>query len=149
MAWNIFKKKNEKVASAPSVSVKESSQPVGSSAASKPRQNDANTDKGETSPRRKGALFSVPADTLFIRPLATEKSLNKNRLGVYVFEVKKNATKIEIKKAFFNLYGVMPTGVRVMNRSGKAMLFGRRKGQRKDWKKTLITVPKGTTVDIG
>lgn len=139
MAWNIFKKKDKKAASAPSVPTD----------APKPRQNDAKADEGETASRRKGALFSVQADTIFIRPIATEKSLNKNRLGVYAFEVKKNATKIEIKKAFFNLYGVMPTGVRVMNRCGKAMLFGRRKGKRKDWKKALITVLKGTTIDIG
>lgn len=150
MAWNIFKKKDDKSASTPSVPAKAPLQQEGRSpAVSKPRKSDAKTDEAAPALRRKGVMFSVSADTLFIRPIATEKSLNKSRLGVYAFEVKKDATKIVIKKAFFNLYGVMPTGVRVMNRQGKIMRFGRREGQRKDWKKALITVPKGTTIDIG
>ncbi|MEK7122479.1 MAG: 50S ribosomal protein L23, partial [Patescibacteria group bacterium] len=88
------------------------------------------------------------ADAIFVRPLVTEKSLGLARHDVYAFEVALRATKIEIKKAFANLYGIMPTGVRVARQQGKVVRFARREGRRRDSKKAFITVPKGTTIDI-
>ena len=133
MAWNVFKKKtDEKTAETPQqVDVV----PVEKTHASR-------------SVAKKPGTFSVSADTIFIRPLATEKALSLVRSDVYVFEVATRATKIAIKKAFANLYGVMPTGVRVVISRGKVVRFGRREGRRKDSKKAYISVPKGTTIDF-
>lgn len=138
MAWNVFKKKSDEGRAAV--------QPKGpSSVPEQVKAKDAAPQKVKAAVR---SHFSASPYSLLLRPLATEKSLDLARRGVYAFCVKNTATKIEIKKAFSNLYGVMPTGVRVMNYDGKVVRFGRRKGVRSNSKKALITVPKGTTVDI-
>lgn len=135
MAWNIFKKKsNEQSASV--ASEKAIPAPTTVAIAAPP------------APKKKHGAFPVSADTIFLRPLSTEKSLVLARHDVYVFEVALRATKIEIKKAFANLYGVMPVAVRVAHRSGKVVRFARREGRRRDSKKAYITVPKGTTIDL-
>lgn len=137
MAWNVFKKKgsSDDAAVTPAASAdthKEQS-------ALAPRK---------VMPAKNTAKFSVSADAIFRHPLVTEKALAAARRDVYVFQVRTNATKIDIKKAFANLYGVMPTGVRIMRVAGKQVRFGGREGTRANWKKALITVPKGTTIDI-
>lgn len=138
MDWNIFKKKtNEQKSAAPEKAIVAST----SAPATTPDATPAKSAK-------KPSLFPVSADAVFLRPLSTEKSLVLARHDVYVFEVALRATKIEIKKAFANLYGVMPTAVRVAHRSGKVVRFGRREGRRRDWKKAYIAVLKGTTIDL-
>jgi large subunit ribosomal protein L23 len=129
MAWNIFKKNQQVAKDEP---VKKIVQPT--------------EEKVSLAPGKK---FPVSETALFVRPIVTEKSLRSAGEHVYVFEVVPRATKVNIKKAFYNLYGVMPLGVRVMNMAGKEVRFGQRKGVRKDWKKALITIPKDKTVDIG
>lgn len=138
MAWNVFKKNNASIKDA------EVSAPKKSATSGVVKDAPAT---GAVS-RKKMGTFPVAAYALLIRPLVTEKSLEAARHDVYAFQVKKDATKIEIQKAFSNLYGVMPLSVRTMNRQGKVVRFGRREGRRSDWKKALITVPKGTTIDI-
>lgn len=143
MAWNIFKK--QKDAMAAREEARTAAVPV-------PLPGDDVSPRQSVPPRqglRGGAAkFPVSAQNIFIRPLVTEKSLMHARHDVYVFEVRPDATKITIKKAFANLYGTMPTGVRVAHQQGKVVRFGRREGKRKDWKKAFITVAKGTTIDI-
>ena len=141
MAWNVFKKKSDELATRKKPVAK--SAPTHSSVA--PSAPIKPVDDTVAHGRKK--KFSVPS-TLFVRPLVTEKSLLLAGKHVYVFEVAPRATKIDVKKGFYNLYGVMPTGVRLMNMAGKEVRFGQRQGRRKDWKKAFITVPKESTVDI-
>lgn len=135
--WNIRKKKKDEGKAGDAVRAVASPVPV--SAVNAPPRSSA---------PRVPAKFPVSAQNIFIRPLSTEKSLQLARHDVYAFEVRPDATKITIKKAFANLYGTMPTGVRVANQQGKVVRFGRREGKRKDFKKAFIAVPKGTTIDI-
>ncbi|MBI4252930.1 50S ribosomal protein L23 [Candidatus Uhrbacteria bacterium] len=137
MAWNVFKKKG----STPDASSASAAVPVDTQKEQRPAVQ-------KVVPAKKVSRFSVSADAIFIHPLATEKALAAVRHDVYAFQVRTKATKIDIKKAFANLYGVMPTGVRTMRMDGKRVRFGRREGTRASWKKALITVPKGTTIDI-
>ena len=138
MAWNVFKKSQPNDTAAPS-SPKEKSDIVVKKIVP------SSEDKGVAAPGRK---FSVRESSILVRPIVTEKSLLASGQHVYVFEVALKATKISIKKAFFNLYGVMPTGVNTITMAGKEVRFGQRKGRRKDWKKACVTVPKDKTVDI-
>jgi len=140
MAWNVFKKKDsDEVVKKPAIA--KSVKPV-SPVVTPVKVTD---EKDIQSPRKK---FSVSEHSLFVRPIVTEKSLLLAGKHVYSFEVDKHATKIAVKKGFFNLYGVMPTGVRLMNMAGKDVRFGRMNGRRKDWKKALVSVPKDKTIDI-
>src|SRR3990167_3454723 len=60
----------------------------------------------------------------------------------------RGANKIEVAKAIKEIYGIKPIGVNIMNRLGKKARYGRVSGRRKDWKKAIITLPKGETMKI-
>lgn len=88
-----------------------------------------------------------PSDIL-IRPVMTEKSLQGEGRGHYTFFVASAANKVEIKEAIKELYGVMPTRVRIQNTEGKRVRFGRNMGRRNDMKKAIVVLPKGQTISI-
>jgi len=69
-------------------------------------------------------------------------------LNKYVFAVAKNTNKIEVAKAIKEIYGIKPVGVNVIRMSGKKARYGRISGRRKDWKKAIITLPKGETIKV-
>ncbi len=92
--------------------------------------------------------ISKKALTVLVRPLVTEKTAQLSENNVMVFEVSRDANRVEIKNAFNELYGVVPVRVNVMNMRGKRVAFGRKLGKRKDWKKAFITLPEGKRIDI-
>lgn len=85
---------------------------------------------------------------ILVKPLITEKAAAMGVESKYVFEVFKSANKIEIAKAIEEVYGVKPIGVNIVNKLGKKVRTGRIMGRRKDWKKAIITLPKGKTINI-
>lgn len=85
---------------------------------------------------------------VLISPLVTEKSTKEEQLGKYVFAVTEDASKSEIIKAVATRYGVKPIKVNVQNRLGKVKRFGRSWGKRKDWRKAVITLPKGKSINV-
>lgn len=78
----------------------------------------------------------------------SEKAAGTEGTGTYTFRVALNASKYDIKHAIANVYNVVPTNVRVMNVEGKTVRFGKSSGKRSDWKKALVTLPKGSHIDI-
>jgi len=78
------------------------------------------------------------------RPLITEKSTSlKDTQRTLGFEVHRDATKPEIKKAVEALFGVKVQEVRVANVHGKVKRQGRYVGRRPDWKKAYVVLKKG------
>ena len=78
---------------------------------------------------------------IILRPIVTEKSsLAKEARNQYVFEVARNANKIEIAKAVELLFKVKVLSVQVMNMEGKARRLGRFSGKRPDWRKAIVKV---------
>ena len=78
------------------------------------------------------------------RPLLTEKStLLKEAQQTLVFEVHRDATKPEIRKAVEALFSVKVLEVRVANVHGKVKRQGRFVGRRPDWKKAYVVLRKG------
>lgn len=83
------------------------------------------------------------------RMLVTEKStLEKDEKNKYYFEVDRNANKIEIRKAVERLLKVGVVDVHVINIKGKKKRVGRVMGKRRDWKKAVVTLTQGSTIDI-
>ena len=77
------------------------------------------------------------------RPLITEKSTNLKELQhTLCFEVHRDATKPEIKKAVESLFSVKVADVRVASVHGKVKRQGRYSGQRPDWKKAYVVLAK-------
>ena len=88
------------------------------------------------------------SNNVIVRPLVTEKASILASLGQYIFEVNVDANRVQVRKSVFALYGVEPISVNIMNMRGKCVRFGRTKGKRKDWKKAVVTLPKGKTIDV-
>ena len=74
-----------------------------------------------------------------VRPIVTEKtSLMKEGGNQYVFEVARDANKIEIAKAVEQLFKVKVLSVRVMNMEGKKRRLGKHSGKKADWRKAIV-----------
>ncbi|MBI4272721.1 50S ribosomal protein L23 [Candidatus Uhrbacteria bacterium] len=92
--------------------------------------------------------FSVQAERILRRLVMTSKAGKIGKYEKYVFEVAPTANKIEIKKAFTVLYGVLPLAVRTSILKPRTVRFGSRKGTRKKWKKAVITIDVNKSVTI-
>jgi len=78
---------------------------------------------------------------IVLKPIITEKSsLLKDNANQYVFEVQREANKIEIRKAIEKLFKVKVLSVQVSMMDGKARKVGRFSGKKPDWKKAVIKV---------
>ncbi len=76
---------------------------------------------------------------VIVRPIVTEKSsLLKEAGNQYVFEVQRDANKIEIRKAVEKLFKVKVLSVRISMMEGKEKRLGRNVGKKPDWKKAIV-----------
>jgi len=83
------------------------------------------------------------------RPLITEKSTTaRDEENKYLFEVDRRATKIEIRNAVEKIFKVRVLDVRTINMTGKKKRMGRITGRRNNWKKAMITLPPGSSIEI-
>ena len=86
---------------------------------------------------------------VLIRPLVTEKGLHyAENFAVYPFEVGRRANKVDIKNAVETIYDVTVEGVRTMNMQGKLRRVRYAQGRKRSWKKALVTLAKGDTIEI-
>lgn len=89
------------------------------------------------------------AREIIVRPLLTEKGASLQERGnQYLFRVDRKANKIEIKKAIEEVFGVHVVSVRTIRMPGKRKRMGRFEGQRPDWKKAVITVKEGESIEL-
>ena len=81
--------------------------------------------------------------------MVTEKSTRqKEDSRQYVFEVDRDANKIEIQSAIERLFKVKVLQVRTSNVLGKVKRLGKRYGKRGDWKKAIVTLKEGDRIDF-
>jgi large subunit ribosomal protein L23 len=92
--------------------------------------------------------------TIIKKPIITEKATaGSEKLNRYTFAVSKEANKIEIKKAVEKMYGVHVSEVRTMTYGGgKSSVKYTNKGiveqPNNPWKKAIVTVAEGETIDL-
>ncbi len=90
-------------------------------------------------------LFKV-----LLSPVMSEKAVRGAEIGgQYVFRVIPDATKAEIASAVEKMFDVSVERVQVLNVKGKVKRFGRRFGQRKDWRKAYVRLKAGQDIDFG
>ena len=83
------------------------------------------------------------------KPLITEKAVEmKETFNQVSFAVDPRAGKRQIKDAVETLFNVKVASVRTMNFKGKKKRFGMRYGQRKDWKKAVVFLAEGETLEF-
>ncbi|MBP9211250.1 MAG: 50S ribosomal protein L23 [Bacteroidetes bacterium] len=89
---------------------------------------------------------------ILIQPLLTEKMTELTSKRQYAFKVNPNANKISIAKAVEKKFNVNVTSVRTANVKGKVKSQmtkrGRIAGRRSDWKKAIVTLKDGQTIDF-
>lgn len=76
---------------------------------------------------------------IIIRPVISEQSMEAQDIKKYVFQVKKDANKAEIRKAVEEIFGVKVLKVTTTHVPGKARRRGAYpKGYTSDWKKAVV-----------
>ncbi len=85
---------------------------------------------------------------VLLRPIITERTSALNALNQYVFEVAGSANKITVAKAVLSRYGVKPLRVNISNYPGHSVRYGRNSGRTKSWKKAIITLPEGKSINV-
>ena len=99
--------------------------------------------------------------TIIKRPLLTEKGTRLRETGgnpftpepeelkqKLMFEVARDANKIEIRAAVKKLFNVDVEDVRTVLVRGKMKRIGRFSGMRPNWKKAIVTLKAGQTVEL-
>lgn len=80
------------------------------------------------------------------KPIITEKTARVESEGRYVFQIAPEANKIQVKQAFFELYGEMPKSVNILYTQEKHSM--RRGLKRKRKKRAMIVLENGKTIDL-
>lgn len=96
---------------------------------------------------KKGENFNIAAKVL-VEPLITEASTTAAEFNKYIFKVTKEADKRQIKRAIKELYSVEAVSVRTINVGGKKRMRGRVEGRTASYKKAIVTVKEGESIDI-
>lgn len=87
---------------------------------------------------------------VLIAPHVSEKSARvAEQGGQYVFRVRTDASKPEIKAAVEFMFDVKVQSVQVVNQVGKRKRFGRFEGRRSDWKKAYVRLQAGQAIELG
>jgi large subunit ribosomal protein L23 len=102
----------------------------------------------EKSPKKGLVLSKARMYEVLQAPVITEKATRGSAYGQVTFRVALDATKPEIKAAVEGIFGVKVAAVNTLRREGKKKLSFGRRGQRSDFKKAIITLEKGQTIDV-
>jgi len=101
---------------------------------------------------KKGETGSVAkfdqAYRFLIKPLVTEKASKLGAENKYAFVVSIDVNKISVSKAIEQVYGIKPIKINIVNIKGKRVRSRRAMGKRKDWRKAIVTLPKGKNINI-
>ena len=90
----------------------------------------------------------LKAYELILRPVVTEKSTLGSEHGQVTFRVRLDATKPEIKAAVEQLFKVKVDAVNTIRVRGKVKRFRGRLGKRSDYKKAVVSLAEGQSIDV-
>lgn len=86
---------------------------------------------------------------IIVRPIISEKAdWARDEDNVYSFEVLKGANKIEISQAVEKIFNVKVAQVRTSILRGKLKRVGKTSGKKRNWKKALVTLQEGHTINL-
>jgi large subunit ribosomal protein L23 len=89
------------------------------------------------------------ARELLIAPVITEKgTVLQEENNQYLFRVAPGANKIQIRESIEKIFKVHVTGIRTVTVHGKMRRMGRSQGRKPSWKKAIVTLKEGETIDL-
>ena len=100
------------------------------------------------SKRAKTTLTKQQMYDVILAPVITEKATRTSEHNQVVFKVALDATKPEIKQAIEGVFGVKVEAVNTVRVKGKTKMFRGRPGKRSDYKKAMVTLAAGQSIDV-
>ena len=85
---------------------------------------------------------------LIKKPVITEKSTANAQFNKYIFEVRNDANKINIKKTIEEIYKVKVQKLNSLNVKSKPKVFKGQRGSRSELKRIIVTLKEGNTIDM-
>ncbi len=86
-------------------------------------------------------------ETVLLRPVITEKSMQEANAGRYTFEVAPDANKRDIREAVESAFKVDVLDVNVLVDRGKERRLGRKRGRRPDRRKAVVRLAEGQKIE--
>jgi len=96
-------------------------------------------------------VTDLTAWATILRPVVSEKSTVLGEQGKYVFEVAPTANKIQIKYAVEEAFAnkkIQVAAVNILHVAGKIRRRGRSVGSTRSWKKAVVTLKAGQSLDL-
>ena len=94
-------------------------------------------------------MAALTPQEVLIRPLITEKTLRlAERENAYTFQIRPSANKVQVRDAIERIFKVGVTAVRTQNYMGKFRRVGRYTGATPNWKKAVVKVKEGDTIEF-
>lgn len=90
---------------------------------------------------------NMEIEQVIIGPHITEKA-SAQKEGAYIFKVARSANKITVARAVGSTYNVKVKDVNIINISGKTIKVGRTLGRTQGYKKAVVTLKAGQTLEI-
>jgi large subunit ribosomal protein L23 len=82
------------------------------------------------------------------RPVVTEKGTALKEQNKYLFEVDRRANKVQIRQAVEALFNVKVAAVHTVAMRGRVKRLGRFVGRTSDWKKAIVTLSEGHSIEF-
>jgi len=92
--------------------------------------------------------MSLHPGEILIKPVVSEKSYNQITENRYTFKVHKDAHKTQVRQAVEELFDVKVTSVNIVKMPAKPKRRGMIKGTRPGWKKAIVELKQGDTIEI-
>lgn len=99
-------------------------------------------------PKKEKKEANVSHFNTIVSPVVTEKSTLAGEHGKYVFKVAVDTNKTKVKEAVEAIFGVEVTKVNVLNYDGKVKRFKQYAGRRDAFKKAIVTLKSGQSLDL-
>lgn len=93
-------------------------------------------------------MINIKHYDIVLSPVITEKATLGSEHNQITFKVAISATKPEIKAAVEALFDVKVKAVNTLRQQGKIKRFRGIKGQRAEFKKAMITLEEGSSIDV-
>lgn len=104
--------------------------------------------KAKSAAKAAPAVKDVFYDVL-LRPVITEKATALTEQNKVVFRILPSATRAQVKEAVEALFKVNVVRVNTLVVKGKVKAFRGKPGKREDYKKAIVTLEKGQSIDLG
>jgi large subunit ribosomal protein L23 len=100
-------------------------------------------------PEKPAGSLEFEAHQILLRPLVTEKGVHRaSRNNQYAFEIHRQATKNDVKRAVEELFSVKVEKVRTQTRRGNIRKYKFRYGRTADWKKAIVQLHEDHRIDF-